>query len=246
MTSLKSLWDIFTDRYSFFPIHPQYYTKKYTRTGIDLSIKYARGTLLDIGCGRMPYKERLLKGAEKYIGLDQPNTAKFYKGKEKPDIFADATAIPLKSNSCNTVIALQVLEHLPEPLKALQEAYRVMSPRGMLILSTIQSYPTHDEPYDYYRYTRFGLEYLVKQARFKVKNTISEGNIFILIEQSFNVYLMLKLKQLSLSPLGKILAILLLPFILVLTLVLNLLSLPFQYIDRRSNFRIVQTLVASK
>ena len=240
----KYLWDKFTDYYSSLVFHPQFFLKKYNNTAILLAEKYATGTLLDIGCGRMPYKKRLLPKIKRYIGLDSPVTAKMYHGENKPDIFADANKIPLVNKSIDTILSLQVLEHLSEPQKSLSEIKRLLKKNGMLILSTVQYYPLHDEPYDFYRYTKYGLINLLKEQGFKIIKFKEEGNVFILMGQSFNIYLMLVLKKLINTFIGKILAILLLPFFLSVTTIINLITYPLSCFDKNSHFRIIHTLVA--
>ncbi len=242
----KILWDKFTDKYSSLIFHPQYFIKKYSNNSIKLAIKYAKGTLLDVGCGRMPYKNMFLLSVNKYIGLDHPEVAKLYKGEEKPDILADATKIPLSDSSSDTITCFQVLEHLPEPQEALKEIARVLKPGGKLILSTVQAYPLHDEPHDYYRYTKYALKNLLKNVHLKVIKVETEGNIFTLIFQSFNIYLMLILKRMINKKNTKPIAIFLIPFFLSITTLTNLITLPLLSIDKNSKFSTNLTIVAKK
>lgn len=244
--SFKYLWDLFTDSCSSLIFHPQFFLKNYNRTAIELAEKYAKGILLDIGCGRMPYKARLLPKVKKYIGLDNPMTAKLYHGENKPDIFADATNIPLKNNSLDTVLSLQVLEHLPNPQKSIFEIRRLLKKDGIVILSTVQYYPLHDEPFDFFRYTKYGLKKLLNEQNLKVVHLKEEGNIFVLIGQSFNVYLMLILKNLIKTPSGKIMAFLILPIFLLATTIINFVIYPLSFLDQKSKFRIIHTVVARK
>ncbi|MEK7188359.1 MAG: class I SAM-dependent methyltransferase [Patescibacteria group bacterium] len=242
----KKIWDIFTDRYSFLPIHPQYYIKSYTNNSVNLALKYAKGTLVDIGCGRMPYRGKFMSKVKKYIGVDNPDTAKYYHGELKPDIYADAVKIPLQSNSCDTVLLLQVLEHLPETEKSLKEAGRLLKKGGHLILSTIQSYPLHDEPYDYYRYTKYGIEHLLTNNNLKVIETKEEGNVFVVCFQSINIYLMLTLKKLIKKRVGTLFIFLVAPVFFILTFLSNIITYPFTFFDKKSSFRIIVTSVAKK
>lgn len=244
--NFKTIWDKFTDKYSSLPLHPQYFLKKYNYAAIKFALNYAKGILLDIGCGRMPYKRALLPYIKKYIGLDSPETSKMYHGKDRPDIFADATKIPLPKASCDTILLLQVLEHLPEPQRAIEEIVRVLKPNGVLILSTIQSYPTHDEPYDFYRYTKYGIKHLLEKGGLKIIKHKGEGNVFTLSFQSFNVYLMLILKSLTKQKNGKLIAAFLAPVFLCITTVSNLITLPFLLLDKKSKFRIIHTVVAKR
>ena len=79
----------------------------------------------------------------------------------------DITSIPVENDRYDVVLCTQVLEHVSEPLKALEELSRVLVPGGMLWLSTPFYFEEHEKPYDYYRYTQFGLRYLVEKAGFR-------------------------------------------------------------------------------
>ena len=62
-----------------------------------------------------------------------------------------------------------MLEHVPFPLKLLEEARRVLKPNGILILTCPQTYWLHEAPRDFYRFTRYGLvELLENQAGFQI------------------------------------------------------------------------------
>ena len=64
----------------------------------------------------------------------------------------------------DTVLGLPMLTYLEEPLLMLSEAHRVLRPGGVLLLEFTQMAQLHDEPHDYFRFTRFGAESLA-QAR---------------------------------------------------------------------------------
>ena len=108
-----------------------------------------KGTILDIGAGKMPY--RSLFSCDKYISLD----SNLYSG---IDISADITKkIPLKKESIDNVICFQVLEHIDNPKKAVDEIFRVLKKGGNCLLTTHMAAPLHGLPYDYYRFTPFAL-----------------------------------------------------------------------------------------
>src|SRR5882762_9100060 len=75
---------------------------------ITKSLPEFKGDLLDVGCGRMPYKKYILESSsvKKYIGLDI-DTAIDYKG-EKPDFFWDGTLMPFEDQLFDTVLLTEV------------------------------------------------------------------------------------------------------------------------------------------
>jgi SAM-dependent methyltransferase len=123
------------------------------------------GTVLDVGCGRMPYRSLLLSApsrATAYLGLDLE--ANHYRN--QPDLTWDGNNIPLTENSVECALATEVLEHCPDPLKVLSEINRVLKPEGFLFLTVPFLWPLHDVPYDEFRYTPFSMERLLQQAGF--------------------------------------------------------------------------------
>lgn len=134
-----------------------------------------KGRVIDLGCGTSPYKDEILKKAEEYIGVDWENS-KHDQG--NVDVFADLTKrLPFTDNYADTVVSFQVMEHLPEPDFFLSECFRILNSSGHLLITTPFMWHLHEEPHDYYRYTRYGLEYLLKKNGF-VDITIEENTGF--------------------------------------------------------------------
>jgi SAM-dependent methyltransferase len=246
MKQFKSLWDLFSDHFGRTIFHPQFFAKKFAWQAVELAQKESKGVLLDIGCGRMPYRNVLLPKVKKYIGLDHPETAKLYNGEVKPDIYADATKIPLKDKSIDTVLMLMVLEHLDNPQKALKEIKRILKPGGRFIFSTVQMYPIHDAPFDYFRYTRFGLKNLLESCGFTVVQSISQGSFWEFWGLSLNVYLFQTILLLTKKKATIIIAFLLIFPFYCIAVAMNL----FMYIpsllsnDTKSRFNISHVVFA--
>jgi SAM-dependent methyltransferase len=123
------------------------------------------GTLLDVGCGYMPYKSLVFKppsSVTKYVGLDMEST--IYTA--KPDLLWDGRRIPLSENAVDCALATEVFEHCPNPEIVMHEAVRVLKPNGLLFFTVPFLWPLHDVPYDQYRYTPFALERHLKNAGF--------------------------------------------------------------------------------
>ncbi|MEA2076387.1 MAG: class I SAM-dependent methyltransferase [Candidatus Marinimicrobia bacterium] len=152
----------------------------------DINKKIARslpykGRVIDLGCGTASYKEDVLEVANEYIGVDWENSS---HDQTNVDIFADLTKrLPFDDNFADTVVSFQVMEHLPEPDFFLSECYRILKKNGKLFITVPFMWHVHEAPYDYYRYTRYGLEYLLKKNDFediKVKENTGFWQMWIL------------------------------------------------------------------
>ena len=71
-------------------------------------------------------------------------------------ILGDAQALGLADGTFDVVLCTEVLEHLPEPQRAVDEMFRVLKPGGTLLLTTRFLFPIHDAPHDYFRFTKYG------------------------------------------------------------------------------------------
>lgn len=80
--------------------------------------------------------------------------------KRLPDTVGDAHSLSFDDNSFEFILCTEVLEHLHTPQQAIAEMKRVLQPGGTLILTTRFVFPIHDAPQDYFRYTKYGLQYL--------------------------------------------------------------------------------------
>lgn len=122
-----------------------------------------KGVLYDLGAGESPYKNFFLQFAESYISVDWSNS---YHG-VNVDLVADLNGLlPIESSLADTVVSFSVLEHLCEPQVMLCEAFRILRPGGNLILQVPWQWRIHEEPYDFFRYTPYGLRYLLEKAGF--------------------------------------------------------------------------------
>jgi SAM-dependent methyltransferase len=122
------------------------------------------GRVIDLGCGNAPYKEKILQVASEYIGVDWDNS---FHDTSQVDVFANLSEpLPFDDGYADTVVSFQVMEHLPEPELFLAECYRILRPGGRLFLTVPFMWHVHEAPYDFFRYTRYGLAHLLKKNRF--------------------------------------------------------------------------------
>ena len=125
-----------------------------------------RGRLLDCGCGHAPYYGIYRDMIDEAIWVDWENTA---HSNPLLDAVVDLNCpLPFADESFDSVLLTDVLEHVTEPASLVREIARVLRPAGRLVLSVPFYYLLHERPYDYYRYTEFGLRHLCQQAGLRV------------------------------------------------------------------------------
>lgn len=125
------------------------------------------GKLLDIGCGKMPYKDYILQNSKinEYIGLDIED-ALIYEVTIKPNFTWDGRDMPFENNSFDCAFGTEVLEHCPEPEVVLKEVFRVLKPGAVFFFTVPFLWNLHEVPHDEYRYTPFSLRRHLEAAGF--------------------------------------------------------------------------------
>jgi len=160
-------------------------SKKITRQNLNSFIEKninsknkKRINILNIGAGGEI--EEYLKSIPniKLISID-------INSKTKPDIIADISdekflnKIKIKPDY---ITCFEVLEHVKEPFKVIQNLFKLSTKKTVLLFSVPFIFPIHEEPNDFYRYTRYGLKYIFKNFS-KVEISNRDGfidNIFVL------------------------------------------------------------------
>lgn len=144
----------------------------FIRTSIFMALKETlpilKGNLLDVGCGKMPYKNYILQNStvDEYVGLDIENALDYDKS-VKPDSVWDGKKMPFEDDSFESAIGTEVLEHCPKPEIILDEIYRVLKPDGIFFFTVPFLWNLHEVPYDEYRYTPFSLQRHLETSGFR-------------------------------------------------------------------------------
>lgn len=125
-----------------------------------------RGTLLDLGCGLKPYRS-LFPHVTRYLGIDLPPARSANRREKSADIFGEIARVPLCDASVDAVLSTQVLEHVSSPELVIREAARVLRPGGALLLTVPFVAAEHEEPHDYFRFTRYGVRSLLERNGFE-------------------------------------------------------------------------------
>jgi len=167
-------------------INPYYFSRKGLYNGIKSNKHYLNGKLLDFGCGSKPYNS--LIDVEDYIGLDIENSSHNHEN-EKIDVYYDGLTIPFPDNTFDSCFSSQVLEHVPNSNSILQEVYRVMNHGGHLLVTVPFVWDEHETPYDFNRWTSFGIKELFSQNNFEIIKLEKSSNYIETIFQTWNAYM---------------------------------------------------------
>ena len=120
--------------------------------------------LLDAGAGECAYKRFFTHC--RYVGMDLA-IGEANWNYANVDSFARLDRLPLSDEFMDAVLCTQVLEHLEWPREVVREFHRVLKPGGTLYLTAPMSQSEHQVPYDYFRYTSFGLRAICQGAGFE-------------------------------------------------------------------------------
>jgi SAM-dependent methyltransferase len=178
-------------RQMFFPgvggifINPFYFARKGLAKHIgDLAVCIV-GKTLDVGCGKKPYEK--LFNSDEYIGLEYDNAVN--RESKNADFFYDGRVFPFPDESFDSVVCNQVLEHVFTPDQFVLEISRVLKDDGALLLTVPFVWDEHEQPFDYARYSSFGLKALLTQNSFNVieqRKTVTDVRV---IFQLLNAYI---------------------------------------------------------
>lgn len=151
-------------------VHPYYLNWRQVGISAKASVGYVDGIVIDVGSGESPYFQIYKGKIKKYYSLDYPVCReKMDVGKTSDsDIHGDAHDLPIKTESIDTVLLNQVLEHVQDPEKVLFETNRILKKNGKLIISVPFLYPIHIEPFDYFRFSEYGIKHLLGKNNFKI------------------------------------------------------------------------------
>jgi SAM-dependent methyltransferase len=132
------------------------------------------GRLLDLGCGNQPYREWYGNHTERSIAIDAFVSNAL-------DVTGLADRLPFKDASFDVVLATEVLEHVADADAAVGEIRRVLAPGGHAVVTVPFLYPTHEAPYDFRRFTHFGLVELLERQGLEVTALDAKGGPGLLV-----------------------------------------------------------------
>lgn len=178
----------------FFPglvgifINPFYFARKGLAKHVSELAGNITGKTLDVGCGTKPYAE--LYCSEEYVGLeiDTPQN----RASKNADYFYDGNEFPFASASFDSMVANEVFEHVFNPDQFLAEAVRVLKPGGKVLLTLPFVWDEHEQPYDFARYSSFGIKALLERHGLEIVEQRKSTDDIRVIFQMLNTYLFKK------------------------------------------------------
>ena len=136
--------------------------------------------LLDAGAGEGNYKRYF--SAQRYCGLDlgvgdsQWNYAQL-------DVVGDLSVLPFRDRTFDACLNVVTLEHVKDPALVIREIARALAPGGQFLLIVPFEWEEHQQPHDYFRFTRYSVGYLLDQAGMKEVSIRPVGGFFRLLSR---------------------------------------------------------------
>ena len=184
--SFKSKQD-FNPTYMGILVNPYFIIRYNLLKGIKkCSTEFINGKLLDFGCGSKPYKS--LFKVKEYIGLDTHNSGHSHKN-ENIDFLYDGKKIPFKDSSFDYIFSSEVLEHVFNINEIMSELNRVLKIDGKMLITLPFVWGEHEQPYDFARYTSFGLKNILEKNGFEIVQHIKTTTFIETIFQTLTAYL---------------------------------------------------------
>lgn len=146
-------------------------------------------SVLDVGCGLRQYEDCFSHCT--YLGIDVEESGRPAEDK-RPDQYFNGLDIPGDAERFDAVICNEVLEHCIDPGRLLSEMHRVLKPGGRLLITVPFIWGEHEAPFDFRRYSHFGIEREVRRAGFEVEQVdkLVEGidAVAMLVHSEINNY----------------------------------------------------------
>jgi SAM-dependent methyltransferase len=176
--------------------------------------------LLDAGAGEGNYKHYF--GARRYCGLDL-GIGDSQWNYSALDVVGDLSCLPFRDGIFEACLNVVTLEHVKDPAGVIREIGRTLAPGGRFLLIVPFEWEEHQQPHDYFRFTRYSLGYMLSQAGFEDISITPVGGFFRMVSRRL-------LYALQFFPGAWIVvgAVLFVPMALVLPL--------FEPLDRHQNF----------
>ena len=154
-------------------INPFYFIRRELFKNIRSYAGQLKGKLLDFGCGRKPYET--LFQVQEYVGIDIEQSGHDHR-LSRVDVFFDGRTIPFPDATFDSLFCSEVLEHVFNPDEVLPEINRVLKNGAMALITVPFCWNEHEVPYDFARYTSFGIKHILEKHGFRIVEFRKSGN----------------------------------------------------------------------
>jgi SAM-dependent methyltransferase len=148
--------------------------------------KFVSGKTLDVGSGSKPYIG-LFSEVTSYIGMDIEQSGHKHQ-REYIDVFYDGETFPFEENTFDSLVFFEVLEHVFNPDTFFKQISKVVKPGGNCLVTIPFIWGEHEQPYDFARYSSFGLKHMFDKHGFEIvehKKYLTDFRLIFLLINSY-------------------------------------------------------------
>ena len=187
IAKLKRLYNQSLFQPTFFGLlfNPFFIIRRGLYRGVAQYSRYMRGRLLDFGCGSKPYKS--LFQVTEYIGTDIEVSGHDHRN-EDIDVYYDGKTLPFADDSFDSIFSSEVFEHIFNLSQILDELCRVLKPGGHMLVTMPFVWDEHEIPYDFARYTSFGIRHILSEKGLAIVEEHKTTNYVATICQLWAAY----------------------------------------------------------
>lgn len=188
VAKLKQLYNKSLFQPTFFGLffNPFFIIRRGLYKAVSQFSSHLHGRLLDFGCGSKPYKT--LFNVSEYVGTDIQVSGHDHRN-EEIDVYYDGKTLPFENESFDSIFSSEVFEHVFNLPQVLDELHRVLKPGGKMLLTVPFVWDEHEIPYDFARYTSFGLKHILQEKGFVLVHEKKTTNYVSTICQMWAAYL---------------------------------------------------------
>lgn len=186
---IKQYWykSLFIPSFLGIFINPSFIIRLGLYKGVKKFSKLLKGDVLDIGCGKMPYRN-LFTSVDKYVGMDI-KLDELTEGNVNAHIYYDGKVFPLANESFSNAFSTEAFELISNPDEILAEIHRVLIPGGYFLITVPFVWEEHWLPFDYCRYTSSGIKTLLERNKFEIIEQIKSTTYFSTVWQTLIFYI---------------------------------------------------------
>jgi SAM-dependent methyltransferase len=167
--------------------NPFYIIRKGLFEGVRANAHLISGKTLDFGCGSKPYSD-FFAHTSNYVGCDIQVSGHNHLS-SKVDVFYDGSSLPFEDQSFNSVVSFETFEHIFNIDSIVKEIHRVLQPRGQMLITIPFVWEEHEVPYDYARYSTYGIRHILETNGFEIVKIERLGDYLDVVSQLMMAYL---------------------------------------------------------